>query len=228
MLRTIISSKLAIFFVFVFSNVFVWAQGNIEPIQFSGVVFTGDSNMTVPYTTLYIPKTGRGVVSNQYGIFSMPVLPKDSVVIIATGFKKTHYIVPIANERKSISVMIELKQDTLELPTVEVFPYQTEEIFKQAFLALQLPENQHAGLEQTMNDRIIAMMSSEAPADGQMNHSWYAKQYAITQERKYQSPMAYNPLFNPFAWAQFINSLRKGAYKKKEYDEKGKKKTTSK
>ncbi|HTF81232.1 MAG TPA: hypothetical protein VL947_05895, partial [Cytophagales bacterium] len=59
------------------------AQGNVEPIQFSGVVFTGDSNMTVPYTTLYIPKTGRGVVSNKYGIFSMPVLPKDSVVIIA-------------------------------------------------------------------------------------------------------------------------------------------------
>lgn len=225
MLRVVTISKLTIFFAFFLISISIKAQGNVEPIQFSGVVFTGDSTMTVPYTTLYIPKTGRGVVSNQYGIFSMPVLPKDSVVIIATGYKRTHYIVPQSNERKSISVMIQLKQDTLELPLVEVFPYQTEEIFKQAFLALHIPDHPNAALEKTMNDRIIAMMSSEAPADGQMNHSWYARQYAIAQERKYQSPLAYNPLFNPFAWAQFVNSLRKGAYKKKEYDDKGKKKT---
>ncbi|MFN8436967.1 MAG: carboxypeptidase-like regulatory domain-containing protein [Cytophagales bacterium] len=191
------------------------------PIQFSGVVFTEDSTTPVPFTTLYVPKTGRGVIANQFGIFTMPVLPYDSVVIVATGYKRSSYKIPGNTKENSISMMISLSKDTLELPAVEVFPYQTEEIFKQAFLALRLPEQHDAAMQKTLNDRIIAMMSSEAPADGQMNHKWYAQQYALAQERKYSYAMAYNNFLNPIAWAQFINSLRKGKYKKKEYDEKG-------
>lgn len=222
-----ISTKLVLFSTFLINIYNINAQGMVEPLQFSGVVFTGDSNQTVPFTTLYVPKTGSGVVSNRYGMFSMPVLPKDSVVIIATGYKKTFYLIPENNERKSVSVMISLHPDTLELPMVEIFPYQTEEVFKQAFLALNLPDNPNAALEKTLNDRLMAMMASEAPVDGLGNHNFYARQYAIAQERKYQDKMAYNPFFNPYAWAQFISSLRKGQYKKKEYDDKGKKKTSN-
>lgn len=219
--------KILVLISALFLNESLIAQNStIQPIQFSGVVFTQDSNQVVPYTTLYVPKTGRGVISNQFGIFTLPVLPNDSLVIIATGFKKTHFKIPTIVPNNSMSVMIVLQQDTLDLPLVEVFPYQTEEIFKQAFLALNIPDNQSAALNKTLNDRIIAMMSTDVPSDGQLTHKWYAQQYAIAQQQKYQQPGTFTNYFNPIAWAQFINSLRKGKYKKKEYDEKGNLKST--
>ncbi len=199
------------------------AQGEPKIVQFSGVVVSGgDSLNGVPYVSLYIPKTGRGALSNAVGYFSMPALTNDSIIIIATGYKSTTFVIP-NNEASNISVMIELKQDTLLLPIIEVFPYYTEELFKQAFLALRLPEEDNRNMNRNLNDRLLAAMFEETYYDGAMNHRWFTQQQALRQERKYMDPSAYNPLTNPFAWVQLVKSIRNGDFKKKSYNEDGKK-----
>lgn len=201
----------------------VFAQGEPKIVQFSGVVVSGgDSLNGVPYVSLFIPKTGRGALSNAVGYFSMPALTKDSIVIVATGYKTTKFVIP-DNDATNISVMIELKQDTLLLPIIEVFPYYTEELFKQAFLALRLPDQDTRNMNRNINDRLLAAMFEETYYDGAMNHRWFTQQQAIKQERKYMDPNAYNPLLNPFAWVQLVKSIRNGDFKKKSYNEDGKK-----
>ncbi|MFQ3577003.1 MAG: carboxypeptidase-like regulatory domain-containing protein [Cytophagales bacterium] len=213
--------SLSVFVIIVVFNSF--GQGKPHLIQFSGLIVSGDSLRGVPYASVYVPKTGRGVISNQVGFFSMPLLPLDSVVFMSPGYKQFGYKIP-KDSPDNLSVMIEMKEDTLMLPVIEIFPYYTEELFKKAFLALRLPDDPSKNIEKTMNDRLIAMLLDETYYDGAMNHRWFTQQQALKQERRFMDPMAYNPLLNPIAWATFINSLKKGDYKDKSYNEDGKKK----
>ena len=58
------------------------------------------------------------------------------VVISAVGYEKQHFIIP-GNQGDSYAVLVEMVVDTTVLSTVEIFPYPTEELFKEAILALE-------------------------------------------------------------------------------------------
>ncbi|MGV3641192.1 MAG: carboxypeptidase-like regulatory domain-containing protein, partial [Adhaeribacter sp.] len=70
------------------------AQGKPQVIQLSGLVTSGDSLYGVPGVTVYVPKAGRGTITNDYGYFSLPVLAGDSVVIRALGYQHLTVKIP--------------------------------------------------------------------------------------------------------------------------------------
>jgi hypothetical protein len=161
-----------------------------------------------------VPQTGRGVSTNEVGFFSMPVVEGDSLVITAVGYKQQFFKVPKTTEDK-LSLMVDLKQDTLVLPVIEVFPYYTEELFKQAFLALKLPDQQYQSLNYNLSDRVMATLYAKSAMDGSMNHKYFMQQQAYKQETRFMAPSI--SLLNPFAWTQFIQSVKRGDFKKKKY-----------
>lgn len=190
----------------------LFAQGKRQVIQFSGVVVGEDSTSGVPGVHIYVPKAGRGTTSNGYGYFSMPVLANDSVIISAVGYQKQYFIIP-DTERQSVTVAIELLSDTTYLPTVEIFPYPTEEHFKEAVLAMQLPDEENYNrIRQNMNEEVLARMFQDLPMDGSMNYrNTMNQQFFNTHQR---AGMTMNPLLNPFAWSEFIKSIKRGDFKK--------------
>lgn len=189
------------------------AQGNRMVIQFSGVVIGEDSTSGVPGVHIYVPVAGRGTTSNQYGYFSMPVLKGDSVVISAMGYQKQFFIIP-GDQGESITVAIELLSDTTYLPTVEIFPYSTEELFKEAILALELPEQLDKN-SPNMGEDVLARMFRDMPMDGSMNHRYYMEQQFFKTHNRFSDPRYNNPLLNPFNWAKFIQSVKNGDLKRK-------------
>ena len=185
-------------------------------IQVSGLVVGGDSLYGIPGVHVYIPKAGRGTVTSAVGYFSLPVLQGDSLVIRSLGFKEKWYVVPHENTDQ-VSVIIQLNEDTTLLPEVEIFPYPTERLFKEAFMSLKLPEADMDNMHKNLNDQVLKrMMYNTAPSGSQM-HAYYMQQQIQKQDYKYMSP-TFNFL-NPFAWNQFIQSVKKGGLKKKKYEE---------
>ena len=77
--------------VIIGSAVSASAQYQRRVVQLSGVVIGMDSSRAIPGVHVYVPKAGRGCVTNNAGFFSMPVLTGDSVVISAVGFVRQHY-----------------------------------------------------------------------------------------------------------------------------------------
>jgi hypothetical protein len=207
--KKILGTVAAVFFAFG-----VMAQGKEKVVQLSGLVVFNDSLYGVFGAHLYVPKTGRGATTNEVGFFSLPVVEGDSLVISAVGYKQQFFKVPKTNEDK-ISLMVDLKEDTLMLPEIEIFPYYTEELFKQAFLAMKLPEQQYQTLNYNLSDRVMATLYAKAEMDGSMNHKYFMQQQAYKQETRYMAPTL--SLLNPFAWAQFIQSVKNGDFKKKKY-----------
>jgi hypothetical protein len=204
-------------FILLLATLFIFAlkqnaigQGVTQVIQLSGLVVAGDSSYGVPGVHLFIPNAGRGTTSNYIGYFSLPVLVGDSLVVRAMGYKDRTYIIP-KTFQNSHSMLIYLVEDTLILPAVEIFPWSTEKLFKEAFLALDLPQTDINNMQKNLNDVVLRRMLYNMEADGSLNSKYYMQQQAIKQDMRFS---AYNvPFFNPFAWSQFIDQVKKGGLK---------------
>lgn len=190
-----------------------FAQESNRIIQFSGIIIGKDSISGVPGTHIYVPKTGRGTTSNLYGYFSMPVLENDSLIISAVGYKRVHFIIP-ERENENYTTIIELIQDTTILPELEIFPYPTEELFKEAILALELPyQDDLDNLQRNLDKVMLRKMFNNTPMGSNANHNYYISQQAAAWNNRFQ-PVS-NPLLNPFAWVALIKSIKRGDLKKK-------------
>ena len=191
----------------------VLGQGDKQIIQFSGVVLGQDSISGVPGVHLYVPKAGRGTTTNPYGYFSMPVLEGDSLIISAVGYQRQHFVIP-ERSNQTYTVVIELQEDTTYLPELEVFPFPTEELFKDAILALELPyQGDLDNLKKNLDEAMLRKMYRDQAMGPGSNHNYFVSQQMVAWNNRFQPTSI--PLLNPFAWAQFIKSIKRGDLKKK-------------
>lgn len=190
------------------------AQSKPPVVQFSGIVLSADdSSAVVPGVHIYVPKAGRGTSTNALGYFSMPVLVGDSVVVSSIGYQKQHFIIP-NDKGDQLTVVIELSQDTTFLPEIAVFPYPTEELFKEAILAMEMPDQENRDwMEKNLHQDMLAAMMKETPMDGSENYKMYQQQQFNQLHNRYSVPV--NPFFNPLNWARFIQSIKRGDFKNK-------------
>jgi hypothetical protein len=178
-----------------------------DVIQFSGVVTTSDTISGIMGAHVYVPKGGRGTTTNYYGYFSFPVLEGDSVVVSVVGFRKKSIIIPKLDE-DSYTMIIAMTEDTTYLPELEIMPFPTEEIFKEAVLAYRLPnQGDLNNMNKNLDPMTLMEMARITPMDGSENHRYFTQQQAIYLHDGYGP--RYNPLLNPFAWAEFFKSLKK-------------------
>ena len=181
------------------------AQTTKRVIQLSGVVISSDSSSgPVPGVHIYVPKAGRGTTSNRTGFFSMPVLVGDSVVISAVGFVRQSTIVPDYRS-DFMTIVVEMVEDVTYLKEVTIMPFPTEEVFKQAVLALNVPFDNGIDPRQ-LNSELMALMLQTTPMDGAQNYKYYMNQYASSITERFQPRV--NPLLNPFNWARFFRDLK--------------------
>ena len=169
-----------------------FSQGQKKIIQLSGVVVGQDSISGVGGVHVYVPKAGRGTTSNPYGYFAMPVLAEDSIIVSAIGYQKQSFIMP-GDKGVSVTLFIELKPDTTILPELEIFPYPTEELFKKAVLAVELPNRRDIeNLEKSLDKDLLRRMYNNEPMSANMNYKYFMDQQMMATSTKYQLPS--NPL----------------------------------
>jgi hypothetical protein len=190
------------------------AQQKKRVIQLSGVVLEEDSvtGVPVPGVHIYVPKAGRGTTTNGMGFFSMPVLEGDEITISAVGYDRQS--VTVASDWPEYqTIIITLTQDTTFLPEVVIFPFPTEEVFKQAVLAMNMPLDNTGIDKRNFNEELLALMIKTTPMDGYQNQRYYLDQWANSATSKFQ-PVT-NPFLNVFNWAKFFSSLKTQDKKKK-------------
>ena len=214
-MKEVKSTRLTVIALFVLTlSVFgvaqtAFAQQNKRVIQLSGVVLgqvQGDSVIQIPGAHIYVPKAGRGQTTNQVGFFSMPVLVGDELVVSSVGYERQKFTVPESSSEYQ-TIVVTLSQDTTYLDEVIVMPFPTEEVFKQAVLALNLPLEDGQIDKRNLNAELLALMMKSTPMDGYQNQRYYLNQWASSTNARYQ-PVT-NPFLNPFNWAKFFNGLKK-------------------
>ena len=207
--KAILFPKVLLASLFVFGALAVRAQDSTRHvIQLTGVVFGEDSTNVIPGVHVYVPKGGRGTTTNPYGFFSLPVLEGDSIVFSSVGFKRASYVVPEHKEDHSLRVLVTMREDVTYLDELEVFPYPSEAVFKAAVLAVELPEDQsYENLSRFLQSAAWQEAYWNLPMSANMNHRFFMQQQQNAIGYRFQPPP--NPLLNPFAWRDFIRSLKK-------------------
>jgi hypothetical protein len=196
-------------------------QGQIKSVVFTGRIVGGKGAQPLAKTYIFIPKAGRGTLADESGFFALPVFPGDSVIFSYLGFQKQFHVIPRRVSDDSYSAIIMLKEDIKTLAEVKVYPYSTEDEFKKAFIDLKLPdEHDREALAKSTNKEYLLQMMAITPMSAASNYSYFMNQQMYGREGyANKNSMTSMSLFNPFAWASFINGVRKGDLKKKEYRE---------
>ena len=142
----------------------------------------------------------------------MPVLVGDSVVISSIGYQRQYYIVP-DHPTEFLTVIFELVESSTELATQIIYgtPFPTEEVFKQAVLALNIPLNETNIDRKALNAELMSLMARTAPMDANLNYRYYMDQTIAGYTSKFQPQM--NPFLNPFNWARFFKDMKKNKKK---------------
>ncbi len=183
-------------------------------VQFSGVVVTGDSLHPVPFASIIIKGTYRGTVSDYYGFFSFVAKMRDTVEFSAIGFKKAWFVIPDTLTDYRCSLIQILKGDTIQLPEAHVFPWPTKEQFKEAFVALHLPDNDLERAKKNLDPDKLIYLAEHTPMDGSMN---FRNQMQMQTSRLYYSgQLPPNNLLDPIKWAKFIQAWQDGAFKSRD------------
>ncbi len=111
-----------------------------------------------------------------------------------------------------------LNRDTVQLAEAIIYPWPTREQFREAFLALDLPETDAERAARNLARAEMIERREAMPADGSENFKYQMQNY---QNRIYYAGQA-PPMniFNPIAWSKFVQAWRDGAFKKKDYSDK--------
>jgi CarboxypepD_reg-like domain len=190
-----------------------YSQGEIKYITFSGLVIDSQTKEPLPGAYITIPRAGRGTLSNSKGYFVLGVFPGDTVNFSYLGFKKQFHIIPKKAEI-DYSVFVELQVDSKMLKEVKVYPFSTEEEFKQALVDMKLPDDRERKiLQEVYSPENIAKMASVHGMNANDNYRYGQNQFLKQIESRGQVTM--NPLLNPFAWVNFVKSVKSGAWKDK-------------
>jgi hypothetical protein len=187
---------------------------NTKLVQFSGVVVTSDSLQPIPFTSLMIKNTYRGTISDYYGFFSFVAKMGDTIEFMALGYKRAYFIIPDTLTDQRCSMIQILKQDTILLKEVVIFPWPTKEQFKEAFIQLHVPDDDLTRAEKNLDQDKLAFIGSTMAMDGSMNFKNYVDQQST--RLYYAGQLPPNNLLNPVAWAKFIQMWQNGAFKKKD------------
>jgi hypothetical protein len=182
-------------------------------IQFSGITITGDSLNPVPYTKITIRNTNKGTTSDIFGFFSFVAHKEDTILFNAMGFKPASFIIPDTITKYRYSLIQLMTVDTLTLSEAFIFPWPTYEDFKQAFVNLKVPDDDLERARKNLEANYIQMRVDNYPMDSRMNYNNYienqtSKLYYFGQQQPFN-------IFNPFAWAKFIEAWKEGKFKSK-------------
>ena len=186
-------------------------------IQFSGITVTADSLNPVPFTKIVIKNKKKGTTSDIYGYFSFVAHKNDTILFNALGYKPASYVIPDSITRNRYSLIQLMTSDTLTLSAAFIFPWPTYEDFKRAFATLVIPDDDLERARRNLNPDEMRMRVDNYPMDAQMNYNNYienqtSKLYYFGQQQPFN-------IFNPFAWAKFLQAWKEGKFKKKKYKE---------
>lgn len=182
-------------------------------IQLYGVVMSADSLRALPGASVTVIGSGRGTLTNEYGVFSIVVMKGDKVQFSYIGFKDKVALIPANLTENQYSLVQLMVNDTAYLPATIIRSRPTREQFERDFVNTPVPNDKQEIARQNTEMARLRLLMASLPRDGQE---------AVNQQFRTQAQKAYYAgqtppmqVLNPAAWAEFIKAWKRGDFKKK-------------
>jgi CarboxypepD_reg-like domain len=180
-------------------------------VQFYGLVMTADSLRGIPAVSITVKGQNRGTITNEQGVFSIVVMKGDKIEFSSIGYKPKLVEIPRDLEGNQQSIIQLLVTDTMYLPATIIKPRPTREQFERDFVNTKVPDDEIEIARQNTDEAKRRIIARGLPADAKEAASYYLKQSASKYYYQGQAPP--QNIFNPLAWASFLQAWKRGDFK---------------
>lgn len=181
-----------------------------ELIQFSGIIRNLE-HRPLPHVNIVVLNDRRGTTADQRGMFSFVVKRNDTILFSHMGYKATLHIIPDSLLGKQYPADIFMVGDTFRLAEVRIYPWKTYQEFKEAFIALDLPDDDEQRAYHNIALIKTQIRVNRGGPNPNINFREVMKQEYNQLYTAGQYP--YYTIFDPLRWAKFFESLKRGDFK---------------
>ena len=181
-------------------------------VQFSGII-RDLQHRPLSYVNIINLNDRRGTTSDNRGMFAFVVHPDDTILFSHMGHKGTIHVIPDSLAGQQYPADIFMVSDTFHLAEVRIYPWKTYQEFKEAFLALDLPDDDEQRAYQN-----IALIKTQIRMNRYGDVPSPTVNFREVMRQEYnqlytagQSP--YYTIFDPLRWAKFFEALKQGDFK---------------
>ena len=182
-------------------------------VQLYGVVMTADSLVGIPAVSIVVKGQNRGTITNAQGVFSIVVLKGDQVEFTHVTYKSKTVNIPRNLEGNQYSLAQLMVIDTVYLPATIIKPRPTPEQFARDFANAKVPDDDIEIARKNTSAANRRVWMRTIPGDG--GEATRIQFNKIANKAVYQGALPPQNLFNPAAWASFIESWKRGDFKNK-------------
>ncbi|MBS1576968.1 MAG: carboxypeptidase-like regulatory domain-containing protein [Bacteroidetes bacterium] len=182
-------------------------------VQLYGIVMTADSLVGIPAVSISVKGQNRGTITNDQGVFSIVVLKGDVVEFTHVSYKPKLVTIPRNLEGNQYSVVQLMVSDTVYLPMTIIKPRPTPEQFARDFVNTKVPDDDIEIARQNTSEAKRRILMKTTSGDGGEATSLQMRNIATKASYAGQAPPM--NIFNPAAWAKFIEAWKRGDFKNK-------------
>lgn len=182
-------------------------------VQLFGIIMTADSLVGIPAVSIVVKGQNRGTISNSQGVFSIVVLKGDEVEFTHVSYQSKTVRIPKNLEGNQYSIVQLMVADTVYLPVTVLKPRPNPEQFARDFINNKVPDDQYEIARKNTNATKRRLLMATLPADGAEATRMQLNKIATRATYQGQAPPV--NILNPAAWADFIQSWKRGDFKRK-------------
>jgi hypothetical protein len=192
------------------------SQAQEKPVvQFSGRIYNKDTNVVVPYVTIYNKTSGNKAFSATYqGSFSFVVHEGDTIIFESVGYNREALVIPTKLLDKKYTVVVVMTRKNITLPLVTILPWASIDEFNKDFLTMKFADDDlEIARKNVSRDKIMAMAKTLYRDAGEVQSLNFQNNH-IALGNKNMNTRGASPLLNPFAWGTLIKQIMEGDSKK--------------
>ena len=180
-------------------------------VELYGVIMTADSLKAIPSVTISVKGRNQGMYSNDQGVFDLVVLKGDQIEFSSVGYKTVVLNIADTFHGNQYSIIQLMVQDAQYLPATIIRARPTREQFERDFVNTPVPDDNIEIARQNNSAAKRAVLSRGLPANAGEAAATYLRQSA--QKYYYQGQAPPQNIFNPLAWADFIQAWKRGDFR---------------
>lgn len=183
-------------------------------VQLFGIVMTSDSLIGIPAVSVTIKGQNRGTITNNQGVFSIVVLKGDVIDFTHVSYKPKEITIPRNLEGNQYSVVQLMVADTIYLPATIIRPRPTPQQFARDFVNSKVNDDDIEVARKNTDAAKRRVLMRTVPGDGA--EATQIQFRNLANRASYNGQVPPMNIFNPAAWAEFIEAWKRGDFKNKQ------------
>jgi hypothetical protein len=182
-------------------------------VQLYGIVMTADSLVGIPAVTVTVKGQNRGTITNNQGVFSIVALKGDVIDFSHVSYKPKEITIPKNLQGDQYSIVQLMVADTVYLPATIIRPRPTPEQFARDFVNTKVDDDDIEIARKNNDAAKRRILLRSVPGDA--NEATQIQFRNLANKASYIGQTPPMNIFNPAAWADFIQAWKRGDFKNK-------------